>query len=207
MPRLVVGTTNRKKGEELLTLLAPLGLKVETLANYPEHLDVVEDGDSFAANARLKAVQQARHLGRWVLAEDSGIAVDALRGAPGIFSARFSGEKGTDQTNNELLLEKLSAVADERRGAHYVCHVTLADPSDNILAEAEAICRGRILRSPRGSTGFGYDPLFEVAEYHKTFAELGGVVKSAISHRSRALAQIVPQIKQILAQGIWQEGD
>ena len=106
---LVLGTANRRKGVELAGLLAPLGISLHTLADYPEAIGVVEDGDTFAANARLKAVEQARHLGHWVLGEDSGLAVDALDGAPGVFSARFSGPQATDESNNRLLLERLTA--------------------------------------------------------------------------------------------------
>ena len=126
---LVIGTHNRKKGLELVELLAPWGFQIVTLADVPDAIEVVEDGDSFAANATLKAVQQAKHLGRWVLADDSGLAVDALGGAPGVYSARFAGPDATDEKNNRHLLEKLGDTPLEKRTAHYVCHVTVADPS------------------------------------------------------------------------------
>jgi XTP/dITP diphosphohydrolase len=191
---LVLGTHNRKKGAELAELLAPRGFSVVTLDDVPDAIEVVEDGDSFAANARLKASQQAVHLGRWVLADDSGLAVDALDGAPGVYSARFAGPNATDDANNFYLLEKLSDTPLEKRTAHYVCHVTIADPTGTIRAESHDICRGRIRFEPAGSNGFGYDPLFEVVEYHRTFGELGPHVKHAISHRSRALRAIVPKL-------------
>ena len=110
-PLLVVGTTNRKKGRELAGLLTPAGLEIRTLADFPNPREVVEDGDTFAANAALKATLQARHLGCWVLADDSGLMVDALAGRPGVFSARFAGPDATDQANNQRLLEELAAVA------------------------------------------------------------------------------------------------
>ncbi len=110
-------------------MLAPHGLQLVTLADVPDSIDVVEDGDSFAANAALKATQQARHLGRWVLADDSGLEVEALGGAPGIFSARFAGPNATDNANNAELLKRLGDTPLDRRSARYVCHVTVADPS------------------------------------------------------------------------------
>jgi XTP/dITP diphosphohydrolase len=194
---LVIGTHNRKKGIELAELLTPLGFSVVTLEDVPNAIDVVEDGDTFAANARLKASQQAVHLQRWVLADDSGLAVDALGGAPGVYSARFGGPSATDEDNNRLLLEKLKNVPLEMRTAHYVCHVSVADVTGTIRAESHDICRGRIRFEPAGTNGFGYDPLFEVVEYHRTFGELGPHVKQALSHRSRALRGIVPKLLAI----------
>jgi XTP/dITP diphosphohydrolase len=198
--RVVIGTHNQKKGIELAEMLAPYDVRVATLADFPQAIEVVEDGDSFAANARLKAMQQALHLGEWVLADDSGIEIDALNGEPGIYSARFAGENATDEYNNRLLLDKLGDLPAERRGAQYYCHVTLADPTGEIRAESHATCRGVIRRVPAGSNGFGYDPLFEVREYHRTFGELGPAVKRALSHRSRAMRAIVPQLVALISQ-------
>ena len=195
---LVLGTHNAKKGAELAEMLAPHGFSVSTLADFDSSIEVVEDGDSFAANARLKAVQQAQHLKAWVLADDSGIQIDALDGAPGIFSARFAGPDATDEDNNRLLLEKLAGLPPERRGAQYYCHVTLADPTGEVRAETAATCRGVIRTTPSGSNGFGYDPLFEIREYHRTFGELGPAVKRALSHRSRAMRAMVPKIVALL---------
>ncbi|WP_442482498.1 non-canonical purine NTP pyrophosphatase [Aeoliella sp. SH292] len=197
--RVVIGTHNKKKGIELAEMLAPYDVLVATLADFPTAIEVVEDGDSFAANARLKATQQALHLGEWVLADDSGIEIDALDGEPGIYSARFAGENATDEDNNRLLLAKLGDLPPERRGAGYYCHVTLADPTGEIRAESHATCRGVIRRAPSGSNGFGYDPLFEVREYHRTFGELGPAVKRALSHRSRAMRAIVPQLVALVS--------
>jgi len=205
-PRLVIGTTNRKKGLELVDLLAPLGLAIETLADHPQALAVDETGDTFAANAALKAAQQAKHLGRWLLAEDSGLVVDALAGAPGVYSARYAGPQATDAENNTRLLAELGSTPPERRGAHYVCHATLADPSGAIRAESEAVCHGRIRTTPAGQAGFGYDPLFEIVEYHRTFAELGEVVKGAISHRARAVRMLVPQLARLLDERAFDDG-
>jgi len=198
---LVLGTHNRKKGIELAELVAPWGVQVRTLADFPDALSVVEDGDSFAANARKKAQQQAAHLQHWVLGEDSGLVVDALGGAPGIYSARFAGPDATDEKNNARLLAELDATPADRRTAHYVCYAVLANPDGVSVAETAGVCHGRILTEPRGTAGFGYDPLFEIPEYHRTFAELGAAVKGCLSHRARALRQLLPRLSELLAGG------
>lgn len=195
---LVLGTHNRKKGLELADQLAHLDLEVRALAEFSNSIEVVEDGDSFAANSNKKATEQAQHLGAWVIGEDSGIAIDALDGAPGIYSARFSGENATDESNNDLLLEKLGDLPPEKRGAHYVCYMTLADPDGNIRAESQGICRGRIRRERAGTGGFGYDPLFEIREYHRTFGEMNPSVKRVLSHRARAVALMIPLIQKLM---------
>jgi XTP/dITP diphosphohydrolase len=195
---LVIGTRNRKKGAELIDLLAQCRIEAVTLADVPDSIDVAETGDSFAANAALKATEQARHLERWVLADDSGLEVDALGGAPGVYSARFAGLDATDEANNRRLLDELADTPIEKRTARYVAHVTLADPTGAIRAESHEVCRGRIRFEPAGTNGFGYDPLFEIVEYHRTFGELGPHVKRAISHRARALRAILPKLVKLL---------
>jgi len=202
-PLLVLGTANRKKGLELAELFGPLGFDVRTLADFGDVLAIEEHGDTFAANAALKAAGQARHLQHWVLADDSGLMVDALGGAPGVYSARFAGPQATDADNNRLLLERLADVRPARRTAQFVCHIAVADPTGAIRAESHGACRGTILAGPRGATGFGYDPLFEVAEYHLSFAELGPVAKAVLSHRARAAQRIVPALRSLLAAGDW----
>jgi XTP/dITP diphosphohydrolase len=201
--QLVLGTRNRKKGIELVELVTPLGIEVLTLADLPESIEVEETGETFAENAAAKATKQARHLHRWVLGEDSGLSVHALGGAPGVYSARFSGPGATDESNNRLLLEKLTKTPLEKRTAHYVCHATLSDPQGNIRAESEGYCHGRIRFEPTGSGGFGYDPLFEVVEYHRTFGELGLAVKAALSHRARAIRQLLTEVQRLIDSGQW----
>jgi XTP/dITP diphosphohydrolase len=195
---LVFGTGNRKKAGELVDLLAPLGIDLKTLADFPAPLDVDETGKSFAENAALKATQQAIHLRQWVLADDSGLVVDALKGEPGIYSARYAGPGASDADNRRKLLEALQGVPAAKRGAHFVCHLALADPSGAVRAEAAGKCYGRIRAEEAGSGGFGYDPLFEVVEYHRTFGELSAVTKAVLSHRSRAMYQILPQLTRLL---------
>lgn len=195
---VVLGTHNAKKAIELRRLLEPMRVELKTLADFAEAIEVVEDGDSFAANAALKATQQARHLGHWVIGEDSGLCVDVLNQAPGIYSARFSGPDATDEQNNQLLLERLRGVPRAERTAHYVCHLCLADPTGQVLARCEATCRGIIREEPAGTAGFGYDPLFEIAELHRTFGQLGPHVKAVLSHRGRAIRRFVPQIADLV---------
>ena len=198
---LVLGTANRKKGIELADLLRPVGVELRTLADFPGAAAVLEDGETFAANAVLKAAGYARQLRRWVLADDSGLLVDALDGLPGVISARFAGEDATDEGNNRLLLERLGETPIEKRSAQFVCHIALADPDGAIRAESEAACRGRILFQPRGENGFGYDPLFEIVEYHRSFAEFGPLVKACLSHRARAARLLIPRLMELVDSG------
>jgi XTP/dITP diphosphohydrolase len=201
MPQLVLGTTNSKKALELADVLRPVGMDLATLADFADPLRVVEDGRTFAENAALKATRQARHLGVWVLAEDSGLMVDALQGAPGVLSARYSGPGATDASNNQKLLQALGPTPLDQRTARYLCHMTLADPSGAIRAESQGSCAGRIVFEPRGSHGFGYDPLFEIIEYHRTLGLLGPVVKRALSHRARAARRMIPALVRLADSG------
>ena len=204
---LVLGTRNRKKGRELAELIAPSWepsprpgrLAIETLDAYPEAPEVVEDAPTFLGNARKKASETARAVGQWVLADDSGLTVDALGDAPGVHSARYAGEHGDDEANNRKLLEALAAVPNDQRGAAFVCVLALSDPSGAIRIETEGACRGRITRAPRGRHGFGYDPLFLIPEYHKTFGELSPLVKHQLSHRARAFARFRPALERLIA--------
>jgi XTP/dITP diphosphohydrolase len=196
---VVLGTRNAKKAEEMRHLLLPHGIVLRSLTDYPRAIDVVEDGDSFATNAQLKATRQAVHLRAWVIGEDSGLCVDALDGAPGIYSARYSGPDATDERNNLQLLEALRDVPLAQRTAHYVCHISLSDPTGTVMSDCEACCQGRIRFEPAGSNGFGYDPLFEIVELHRTFGELGPAIKGVLSHRARAIRQFLPQLLALVA--------
>jgi len=194
---IVLGSRNRKKTREVAEILAPCGIEVISVADFPNVPEVVEDGAKFAENAAKKAAQ-AELLGRWVIGEDSGLMVDALGGRPGVFSARFSGAGATDESNNRKLMEELAGVPAERRSAAYVCSVALADPTGKIRLTSEGRCRGRIIDEPRGTNGFGYDPYFLIREYHRTFGELPARVKHQISHRARALAALIPGLLKLL---------
>jgi XTP/dITP diphosphohydrolase len=204
-PLLVVGTRNPKKREEILQILGDPGLELRDLTSYPDAPEVVEDGQTFEENARKKAIELAIHLKEWVLGEDSGLVVPALNGRPGVYSARYAGKQGDDSANNARLLAELaplpaSRVLGERgyRSAYYVCTAALADPEGKVVAVAEGRCHGLIIEEARGSGGFGYDPLFLIPEYHRTFGELSALVKHALSHRGRALAQLRPVLRRVL---------
>ncbi|REK12746.1 MAG: RdgB/HAM1 family non-canonical purine NTP pyrophosphatase [Planctomycetota bacterium] len=208
MPVLVFGTHNRKKAAELVDLLCGIDVTLRTLADFDDAIEVDESGSTFAENAAAKATAQARHLGQWVLGDDSGLVVDALDGSPGIYSARYAGEKATDADNRRKLLEALVDVRQiERRTAHFACHLALADPRGNVRLTSAGRCSGRIRFEASGSGGFGYDPLFEVVEYHRTFGELSPAVKACLSHRARAMGALVPQLVALLASGAWQADD
>ena len=194
-PTLVIGSRNTKKRDELVHLVGPYGLTVKTLADFPDLThEVDEDGDTFEHNARKKATEYAQSLDHWVLADDSGLCIDALDGAPGVFSAHYAGTHGEDGANNALFLENLADTPPAKRGAHYVAMLVLADPTGTVRAEARGECYGRITNELRGTAGFGYDPLFEIREYHHTFGEMGPAIKRTISHRSRAMRAMLPQI-------------
>jgi len=195
---LVVGTRNPKKRQELLEILGDLDLDLRDLTTWPGVPDVIEDGETFETNACKKAFELARQLGHWVLGEDSGLVVPALDGRPGVYSARYAGKQGDDAANNKRLLEELDPLPDDKRTAYYVCTAALADPQGEIKAVVEGRCHGRIHRQARGTSGFGYDPLFLIPEYHQTFGELSSRVKHALSHRGRAMALLRPILRRLL---------
>lgn len=197
----VLSSRNVKKSREVAEILAPVGIAVRPISDFPEIGEIEEDGDTFAANAARKAVGPAKTLGRWVIGEDSGLMVDALGGAPGVYSARYSGEGATDDRNNAKLQEALRGVPPEKRGAAYNCTVCLADPQGQVRVTVSGRCRGVITTEPRGANGFGYDPYFLIPEYHRTFGELSNLVKHQISHRSRALGLFVAEIRKLLRSG------
>lgn len=157
----------------------------------PDALDIDETGTTFLENARLKASEVAKALGQWAIADDSGLAVDALDGAPGLYSARYA---ASDQARIERVLRELEGQGD--RGAQFVCAIALARPDGTIALETLGICRGEILAAPRGNGGFGYDPIFYVPHLGRTFAELSPTEKEVHSHRGIAFRQLMPDLKQ-----------
>lgn len=201
MSRLLVATTNAGKLAELRELLAPLGFELLGLADLPPIEEAVEDGATFAENARAKALHYARAAELDTLADDSGLEVLALDGAPGVRSARFAGEHAADADNNALLLERLSGESDRR--ARFVCALCLVEGGAPSL-ETQGVCAGRILEAPRGDGGFGYDPLFvpdDPAAEGRTFAEVPRPVKQALSHRGRALEALERALAAAAADG------
>lgn len=201
MTRVVLATRNAHKVGELREILADvcaeLELEIVGASDFPEVPDVVEDGVTFEANATLKAASLAAATGLPALADDSGLAVDVLGGAPGIFSARWAGRHGDDRANLELLLAQLSDVRDEHRSAAFVCAAVLVMP-DGTTRTAEGRMPGTLAREPRGSNGFGYDPILVVEGGTRHAAELSPAEKNAISHRGSAFRALVPHLRELL---------
>ncbi len=196
VPRLVLASKNKGKLRELKTMLAGSPWELCSAADFPELPPVVEDGKTFRENAVKKAVTVAGILKEWTLADDSGLEVDALDGAPGVFSARFAGEPGDDRKNNEKLLRLLAGVPMEQRTARFRCVLALASPEGEVWT-TERTCEGLIGLAPRGDQGFGYDPLFYLPELGVTMAELPEEKKNAISHRGKAMKDLLAYLKTI----------
>ncbi|WP_420033875.1 RdgB/HAM1 family non-canonical purine NTP pyrophosphatase [Streptomyces sp. cg28] len=200
MTRLILATRNNGKIVELRAILAGAGLPHELVGAdaYPDVPDVRETGVTFAENALLKAHALARATGLPAVADDSGLCVDVLNGAPGIFSARWAGRHGDDQANLDLLLAQLGDIdADEHRGAHFACAAALALP-DGTERVVEGQLRGVLRHAPAGSGGFGYDPILQVEGDTRTCAELTADEKNAISHRGKAFRALVPVVRELL---------
>lgn len=205
---IVIATKNEGKAREFAHALAPLGLAVRTLAGDDRVPEIVEDGATFADNARKKARVAGDALGVPVLADDSGLEAEALGGAPGVYSARYAGEGAGDAANNAKLLRELAARGEAvpqpdglpagvraLSRARFVCALALYDPEAGTFAEAEGVVDGWIVDSPAGAGGFGYDPLFWVPEFGRTMAELTPDEKQSISHRGRALAKLAELLR------------
>ena len=184
--RLVIASGNQGKVAEFTSLLAHLNLQIQPM---PSGLDIEETGLTFADNARLKAVAVARATGHWALADDSGLSVTALGGAPGVHSARYA---DTDQARIARLLGELHGASD--RSAHFTAALAVANPAGEVVIEVEGLCPGLILEAPRGEGGFGYDPVFLVPEAGLTFAEMDKDLKGHLGHRGRALELLLPQL-------------
>lgn len=188
--RLVLATRNQHKQREMQQLLAVSGWQVLSLLDFPDCPEVVEDGDTFLANAQKKAVAVSNHCGIYALADDSGLVVDALHGAPGVFSARYAkGEESTYSENNARILHELKDVPREQRTARFVCAAVLAD-GDHILFSTEQSVEGFIQTELSGTGGFGYDPLFFYPPYNKTLAEATAEEKNAVSHRGKSMSAV-----------------
>ena len=187
-PELLIATHNTGKIRELNALLSNLPLRLRRLSEFPQVEEVEETGETFAANAELKARLYSRRTNLWTLADDSGLEVDALNGAPGVLSARYGGAHITDAERNALLLAALSETDDPHRTARFTCAIALYEPKAKTTKLFAGACEGRIARQARGDNGFGYDPLFVPEGYAQTFGELPDELKQQLSHRGRALA-------------------
>jgi XTP/dITP diphosphohydrolase len=197
---LLLGTTNTHKAAELREILAGLPWEVRCLADHPALPEPGETGHTFEENARLKASYYCHATGWCCAADDSGLVVDALDGAPGIYSARYAGPGSTDDDNNRRLLNELAMVPEAQRTARFVCCAAFVHPDGGSHVETGAV-EGRIALEPRGQTGFGYDPLFIPEGYDQTFAELGALVKQRISHRARAFQRLRQYLEDLDARG------
>ena len=201
MLKIVIATRNSGKISEIQSIINNSDFKnmveTETLLSYPDIPEIIEDGNTFSENAAKKALTVAKFTGHVSIADDSGLEVDALGGAPGVFSARFAGEKATDSENIKKLMALLKDTPSGKRGARFVCVIAIATPSGDVRL-AEGDCAGFIAEEVRGTSGFGYDPVFVVPEYGKTFAELGSEIKNKISHRAAALGRISNILEKII---------
>lgn len=188
--RLLLGTGNPGKAREFTSLLAGLGIELSTLKDHPAVAEPDETGATLSENARLKAAHYSLSAGEWTLADDTGLFVDALGGAPGLHTARYAGPQATATENRRRLIVELQGVELPLRGAKFVCSLALADPAGRVVLESEAACHGRIREIEAGAGGFGYDPFFEIVEYRLTFAELADAAKSRLSHRALAVERL-----------------
>ncbi|MGH7826454.1 MAG: XTP/dITP diphosphatase [Candidatus Binatia bacterium] len=200
MIELLVATTNPGKFAEVRAVLSALPIKIISPKDLGEWPEVVEDGATFKENALKKARALAQYSGLLTLADDSGLEVDALDGAPGVYSARYSGEDANDQRNNEKLLAELADVSEENRGARFVCVLALCAPRSPAMKEwtVRDQCEGRIAFAPKGKNGFGYDPLFFYPAFGKTFGEIARETKATVSHRGKALKKLASVLPDIL---------
>jgi len=192
--RLIIATNNPGKAREIARILSDLDFEFRSLADCPPMPEPTETADSFSGNAAIKAMAAAAHTGELALADDSGLVIDDLQGAPGIYSSRFAGEGATDEERNAKVLDLMSQVPDGKRTARFISAVAVAEPG-RLIGTAEGVCEGTIAREPRGAHGFGYDPIFYLPELGCTMAELPPEAKNRISHRAKALVAA----KQILA--------
>lgn len=202
---IVLATSNKNKVKEFREMLKDFNVELKSLSDFGPIPEVIEDGETFEENAYKKAHQTARVLGLPAIADDSGLVVEALAGAPGVYSARYAGENATNQENCEKLLTEIKE--HKNRNAKFVCSLSIAVPSGPALSY-EAECKGTILDEKRGESGFGYDPLFFFEEYGKTFAELSMEEKNKVSHRGKALEEFkseLPKVVKWLEQRLFEE--
>lgn len=196
--RLVIGTRNPGKIREFRELLIPLRLALLSLDEFPCIVEPEETGASFHDNATIKATYYSARMKEWVLADDSGLEIDALGGRPGVLSSRYGGTKTGYSEKMRLLLDELDHVAGEPRSARFISVVTLSDPTGVIRLTAEGICEGTIANMPKGDRGFGYDPIFVPESHHQTFGEMTDEQKRELSHRARASDHFIRQMLRFM---------
>jgi len=193
--KILIATTNEGKIAEFRSLLSDERLEFIGLDAFSDIPDVEETGNTFAENAKLKAVSYSSYFGLHTLADDSGLEVEALNGRPGVFSARYGGVKIDYAAKIRLLLDEINAAEKRSRTASFVSHIVFASPDGDVLFEAEGVCEGSIALEPKGSNGFGYDPVFIPDGFDQTFGELSDDVKQKVSHRAHAIAKIMRYLR------------
>lgn len=198
MKEIIIATKNEGKAKEFKQMLEREGYEVKTLLDFPDIGDIDETGETFEENAIIKAEAVSKKINKIVIADDSGLIVDALNGAPGVYSARYAGEDKDDEANMDKVLEQLAGVPEEKRTARFYCALAVAVPGRKTRTVSGA-CEGIILNEKRGQHGFGYDPIFFVKEKGKTTAEMTPEEKSEISHRGKALRKLEEKLPEILA--------
>jgi XTP/dITP diphosphohydrolase len=201
LKEIIIATKNKGKAKEFEQLFGSKGFQVRTLLDFPTLNDVEETGKTFVENAALKAETISRTIGKMVIADDSGLMVDALGGKPGVFSARYAGEAKSDDANIDKVLAELAATPNEERSARFCCALAVAFPNRKTLT-VFGTCEGEILRERRGTNGFGYDPIFFVKEKNKSMAELFAEEKNLISHRANAIKELEKHLEGFLEEGI-----
>lgn len=201
MDKILIASRNRGKIAEYRELLQGLPVKILSLADFPDFPEVPETGTTFRENALIKARSAVAATGVAALSDDSGLEVDYLQGAPGVYSSRYAGPGKDDDANNRKLLSALQGVPMSRRGARFRCVIAIVTPGGREFL-SEGVCEGKIAFDPRGSEGFGYDPLFLIPSLGKTFAELGPAVKNRISHRAQALRAARDVLGRLLEDGV-----
>ncbi|MFJ5621808.1 XTP/dITP diphosphatase [Peribacillus loiseleuriae] len=197
MKTVIIATKNKGKAKEFESLFHSRGFQVQTLLDFEDALDVEETGTTFEENAILKAEAISKMLGKFVIGDDSGLIVDALDGRPGVYSARYAGEAKSDAANTEKVLQELMDVSEEKRTARFYCALALASPNQETITVSGTV-EGRITNEPKGTNGFGYDPVFYVKEKGKTMAELKSNEKNEISHRANALHALEEKLDAFL---------
>lgn len=197
--QILVGTNNAGKVRELKSLLADVPVELHSLDEFENIIEPEETGETFAENADLKAIYYSEKTGLATLADDSGLEVTALNGAPGVYSARYGGKNSSHAEKIAKLLEELENSESEDRSARFVCVISLTDEKGEIIFRAEGVCDGKIASEPRGENGFGYDPVFIPEDFDETFGELSGEVKSNLSHRGKAIEKIIRFLRDFTA--------
>ncbi|MFH1874943.1 MAG: XTP/dITP diphosphatase [Pseudomonadota bacterium] len=193
---LIIATKNKGKLEEIKDLLQDLDINLTSLLDYPDLPEIIEDGQTFLENARIKASAISQATGKWALGDDSGLVVAALNGEPGINSARYAGSQADHAANNEKLLKEMKDVPKDKRQAYFICTMVLISP-DGKQWDIEEKCHGEIAYDYRGTKGFGFDPLFYLPDYGQTMAELPMKEKNKISHRGKALRHMKEILKRV----------